>query len=83
MLTSALKRRTPYGVRGLKFFCHRDHNAKVRRTPYGVRGLKYLRQLGQRVIKPSHSVWSAWIEIPTGSGETGRLMVALRMECVD
>ena len=35
-------RRTPHGVRGLKYTIRRKHMVLQSRTPHGVRGLKYV-----------------------------------------
>ncbi len=56
--------RTPRGVRGLKFKCHRGTaQYGACRTPRGVRGLK-LSLLGVGVVALlSHPSRGAWIEI--------------------
>ena len=33
------------------------------RTPHGVRGLKFLKLMIHHTRQPSHSAWSAWIEM--------------------
>ena len=57
-------RRTPYGVRGLKFHVVGANKLPdLSRTPYGVRGLKCFQRQFHALRLLSHSVWGAWIEM--------------------
>ena len=58
-----LSRRTPHGVRGLKYNVLRLCAVYASRTPHGVRGLKYLQSTAFRAYVQSHPSRGAWIEI--------------------
>ena len=58
-----LARRTPHGVRGLKFDTVMKRNEKARRTPHGVRGLKSSPHRLSWRKSLSHPSRGAWIEI--------------------
>ena len=57
-------RRTPRGVRGLKYCGEVDANHMIGRTPRGVRGLKLTWARMWITVLPSHPSRGAWIEIP-------------------
>ena len=60
-----IERRTPPGVRGLKFYFYRRRRPQAAcRTPPGVRGLKYRTREKSRLCRGrSHPTRGAWIEI--------------------
>ena len=58
-----LHRRTPSGVRGLKFGEGNGSGLDERRTPSGVRGLKFVGLINCGGYLTSHPVRGAWIEI--------------------
>ena len=58
-----MTRRTPHGVRGLKYGSDHGNAAQQRRTPHGVRGLKCLEMEPALDEPKSHPSRGAWIEI--------------------
>ena len=58
-----LVRRTPHGVRGLKYGGGRARERDFGRTPHGVRGLKSAYASPQQMVLLSHPSRGAWIEI--------------------
>ena len=56
-------RRTPQGVRGLKYFHNGKASKNMSRTPQGVRGLKYRVPVIESLGVGSHPARGAWIEI--------------------
>ena len=77
-------RRTPHGVRGLKFDLVEWINRWPKsRTPHGVRGLKYRIMSGVLKRHLSHPARGAWIEILLHPARTLSHIVAPRTGCVD
>ena len=58
-----VSRRTPHGVRGLKFGDGVGRHDDAGRTPHGVRGLKFQLFADQQLIYRSHPSRGAWIEM--------------------
>ena len=76
-------RRTPHGVRGLKFLSAHPPPGDRSRTPHGVRGLKCLGRAAGRVDGRSHPARGAWIEIGGMLVLYISVTVAPRTGCVD
>ena len=61
--TGAATRRTPHGVRGLKWVDMAADRRGPGRTPHGVRGLKFIGISDYEYALRSHPSRGAWIEI--------------------
>ena len=76
-------RRTPHGVRGLKYRRGRPGQLVEGRTPHGVRGLKYSNPSASALSYSSHPTRGAWIEILTPNAQHHGILVAPHTGCVD
>ena len=76
-------RRSPYGERGLKYWCADPAPDWAGRSPYGERGLKFRNRMQCDSLAGSLSLRRAWIEISTAYGAVRNFCVALLTESVD
>ena len=84
LVFSACKGRIPYGMRGLKLQCVGGVRVGVDgRIPYGMRGLKCIPLVILAVLRLSHPIRDAWIEINSQSKVGKVRIVASHTGCVD
>ena len=77
------RRRTPHGVRGLKYNQTDQQDQDQSRTPHGVRGLKLYQITGCGDWTRSHPTRGAWIEIREFGEIYNSARVAPHTGCVD